>query len=46
LALRFYAAPSQIQGFFGTVLGIFGVAFVRAVLCRQRIGHEWTAHLR
>jgi len=33
-------------GFFGTVLGIFGVEFVRALLCRQRLGQERTAHLR
>jgi len=30
LALRFYAALPQMCGFFGIVLGIFGVAFVRA----------------
>jgi len=29
LPLRFYAAPSQIQGFCVTVLGIFEVAFER-----------------
>jgi len=32
--------------FFSTFLGIFGVEFVRTVLCRQRIGHELTALLR
>jgi len=31
---------------FGTVLGIFGVEFVRVMLYRQRIGHEPTARLR
>jgi len=31
MVLRFYAAPPQILGFFGTVLGIFRVAFVRVL---------------
>jgi len=32
MALRFYAAPLQIYGHVGAVLGIFGVAFVRALV--------------
>jgi len=32
MALLFYAAPSQDLGIFGTVLGIFVVAFVRALV--------------
>jgi len=31
-ALRFYPAPPQIWGFFSTVLGIFGVEFVIALM--------------
>jgi len=31
MTLRFYTAPPQIVGFFGTVLGIFAVSFVRAL---------------
>jgi len=41
MAPRFYAAPPTDlvtfyvkQGFFGTVLGIFGVAFMRALSTR------------
>ena len=34
MAFRFYAAPPQIQGFFGAVLAIFGVAFVRALVVK------------
>jgi len=32
MAPRFYAAPAQISGFFGAVLGSSGVAFVRAMV--------------
>ena len=43
-ALRFYAAPLQIYGFFGTVLGVFGVAFVRALVAEQITA--WLSELR
>ena len=48
MVLRFYAAPPHIQGFFGTVLKIFIVAFVRAVArwWREKVAHQfwWWCH--
>jgi len=41
MALRFYAAPPQILEFFGTVLGIFGVAFVRALNTSYNGSAQW-----
>jgi len=42
--LHLRAAPPQILRFFGTVLGIFGVAIVRALDLmhhqRKRVGHK------